>query len=54
MNGLQLAKKIAIYTQTKVYHTYGTVKEFAASFEKYPNFFRCHQSVLVNKIMFKG
>lgn len=41
--------KIAIYTQTKVYHTYGTIKEFAASFEKYPNFFRCHQSVLVNK-----
>lgn len=41
--------KLVIYTKSKVYQTYGTIKEFEAKLSQYSDFVKCHQSVLVNK-----
>ena len=41
--------KVMICTKSKVYHTYGTIKEFEVLLKPYHTFCRCHQSILVNE-----
>ena len=41
--------KVEVTTKNGVESFYGTLKEFAAALSGYPEFFQCHQSVLVNR-----
>lgn len=41
--------KVEMTTKSGVESFYGTLKEFAAALSGYPEFFQCHQSVLVNR-----